>query len=145
MIFKNQSPEKIASLVHKKSTQILLDTGFCVPVAEVLKSLEKSGFIVDYETQMVRITPGLLDTALSGLPRDVQLYDREGLHAAPYDQRSCFMGAGTPVNVLDLETGQRRLATRQEVADLVVFLCSEHAGFINGQNIRIDGGAVSYV
>ncbi|QFU76831.1 SDR family oxidoreductase [Halioglobus maricola] len=38
-----------------------------------------------------------------------------------------------------------RLATRQEVADLVVFLCSEQAAFINGQNIRIDGGAVAYV
>ena len=38
-----------------------------------------------------------------------------------------------------------RLATRQEVADLVVFLCSEQAGFINGQNIRIDGGAIAYV
>lgn len=39
----------------------------------------------------------------------------------------------------------QRLATRQEVADLVAFLCSEQAGFINGQNIRIDGGAVTYV
>ena len=38
-----------------------------------------------------------------------------------------------------------RLATREEVADLVAFLCSDSAGFINGQNIRIDGGAVAYV
>lgn len=38
-----------------------------------------------------------------------------------------------------------RLATREEVADLVLFLASENAGFINGQNIRIDGGAVVYV
>ena len=38
-----------------------------------------------------------------------------------------------------------RLATRQEVADLVLFLCSNQASFINGQNIRIDGGAVAYV
>ena len=38
-----------------------------------------------------------------------------------------------------------RLATREDVADLVAFLCSDNAGFINGQNIRIDGGAVSYV
>lgn len=38
-----------------------------------------------------------------------------------------------------------RLATREEVADLVVFLCSEQAAFINGQNIRIDGGAIVYV
>lgn len=38
-----------------------------------------------------------------------------------------------------------RLAERQEVADLVTFICSNRAGFINGQNIRIDGGAVRYV
>lgn len=38
-----------------------------------------------------------------------------------------------------------RIATRQEVADLVLFLCSERAGFINGQNIRVDGGAIAYV
>lgn len=38
-----------------------------------------------------------------------------------------------------------RIATREEVADLVCFLASERAGFINGQNIRIDGGAVDLV
>jgi len=39
----------------------------------------------------------------------------------------------------------QRLATREEVADLVTFLCSDNAAFINGQNIRIDGGAIAYV
>lgn len=38
-----------------------------------------------------------------------------------------------------------RIATREEVAALVTFLCSAQAGFINGQNIRIDGGAIAYV
>jgi NAD(P)-dependent dehydrogenase (short-subunit alcohol dehydrogenase family) len=38
-----------------------------------------------------------------------------------------------------------RIAERVEVADLVLFLCSDRAAFINGQNIRIDGGAVDIV
>lgn len=38
-----------------------------------------------------------------------------------------------------------RIATREEVANLVAFLASERAAFINGQNIRIDGGAVDIV
>lgn len=45
----------------------------------------------------------------------------------------------------DFPNPSGRLATRQEVADLVVFLSSPRSGFINGQNIRVDGGAVRYV
>ena len=35
-----------------------------------------------------------------------------------------------------------RIARREEVADLVLFLASARASFINGQTIRIDGGAL---
>jgi 3-oxoacyl-[acyl-carrier protein] reductase len=38
-----------------------------------------------------------------------------------------------------------RIAEREEVADLVAFIASPRADFINGQNIRLDGGAVAYV
>jgi len=34
----------------------------------------------------------------------------------------------------------RRLATPEEVGDLVAFLCSERAAYINGESIAIDGG-----
>jgi NAD(P)-dependent dehydrogenase (short-subunit alcohol dehydrogenase family) len=38
-----------------------------------------------------------------------------------------------------------RIARRDEIADLVCFVASPKAGYINGQNIRIDGGAVDLV
>jgi 3-oxoacyl-[acyl-carrier protein] reductase len=34
-----------------------------------------------------------------------------------------------------------RMARREEVADLVAFVCSERASYLNGTHLRIDGGA----
>jgi NAD(P)-dependent dehydrogenase (short-subunit alcohol dehydrogenase family) len=34
-----------------------------------------------------------------------------------------------------------RMARREEVADLVAFIASERAGYLNGAHLRIDGGA----
>jgi trimethylamine--corrinoid protein Co-methyltransferase len=109
----------IAELVHQRSVEILSEVGFCVPDREALIRLEAAGFQVDYGSQMVRLTAELLDFALASLPRDVQLYDRAGQTPLAFGRGSCFMGAGTPVNVLDLQSGKRRAATRQDVRSLV--------------------------
>lgn len=115
----NRLSSAVADLVHVKSVEILTEVGFCVPEPDALARLQAAGFPVDWESQMVRVTPELLDAALARLPRDVTLYDRSGERPAPFGQESCFMGAGTPVNVLDLETGRRRPATWQDVRALV--------------------------
>jgi trimethylamine--corrinoid protein Co-methyltransferase len=115
----NRLSDAVVELVHVKSVEILAEVGFCVPEADALARLQAAGFPVDRESQMVRVTPELLDAALERLPRDVTLYDRSGERPAPFEQGSCFMGAGTPVNVLDLETGRRRPATWQDVRSLV--------------------------
>ena len=39
----------------------------------------------------------------------------------------------------------RRRGRPEEVAALVVFLCSAQASFINGVNYRVDGGSVATV
>lgn len=41
---------------------------------------------------------------------------------------------------LDREFNQGRLGTPREVADVVVFLCSENASLVNGASIAVDGG-----
>ena len=123
----NRLPDSTVELVHEKSVEILSEVGFCVPERDALAHLEAAGFPVDWESQMVRVTPELLETALARLPRDVKLYDRAGETPAPFERgpfddaqgRPCFMGAGTPVNVFDFQTGVRRPATRQDVRDLV--------------------------
>lgn len=112
-------PDSLADLVHEKSVDILLTVGFCVPERDVLSRLSAAGFPVDWESQMVRITPELLATALATLPHDVALYNRSGTEHAAFERGSCFMGGGTPVNVLDLRSGKRRPSTRQDVIDLV--------------------------
>lgn len=38
-----------------------------------------------------------------------------------------------------------RMATREEVANIVTFLCSHAASFLTAQNIRVDGGALDIV
>lgn len=112
-------PESMEELVHEKTVEILTEVGFCVPEAGALARLQAAGFQVDDTAGMVRITPELLEQALDTLPRDVRLYGRDGGEPVPYDRHSCFMGGGTPVNVLDLDTGQRRPATHRDVVDLV--------------------------
>jgi len=111
----------IAELVHEKSVEILNEVGFCVPEQDALAHLEVAGFPVDWESHMVRVTPELLETALARLPprNRVKLYDRAGETPAPFERGPCFMGAGTPVNVMDLETGFQRPSTWQDVRSLV--------------------------
>jgi trimethylamine--corrinoid protein Co-methyltransferase len=111
--------DSIAELVHERSVEILVEVGFCVPEQGALARLESAGFPVDRESHMVRVTPELLQTALARLPHAVRLYDRAGETPVPFERGSCFMGAGTPVNVFDLETGLRRPATRRDVRNLV--------------------------
>ena len=115
----DQHSDSIPELVHEKSAEILADVGFCVPESSTLAKLSEAGFLVDYESQMVRVPPELLEAALSGLNRSVNLYDSTGETAALSDQRSCFMGAGTPVHVFDLDSGKHRPATQADVRQLV--------------------------
>ena len=50
------------------------------------------------------------------------------------------MLAGLPLEEITKQIPMRRLGTPAEVAKLVAFLVSEHAGYITGQVISINGG-----
>jgi trimethylamine--corrinoid protein Co-methyltransferase len=115
----NRHSDSIADLVHEKSVEILKDVGFCVPEPETLSRLESAGFPTDHESQMVRVKQELIDAAFSTLNQDVKLYDRAGESAVPFNHKSCFMGASTPVHVFDLDSGNHQPATQTDVRQLV--------------------------
>jgi trimethylamine--corrinoid protein Co-methyltransferase len=119
-MLENPHAKQIAETVHQKSVEILQDVGFCVPHEKTLSRLDGAGFLVDSDTMMVKVPSELVDIALKNLPKEVQLFDRTGEEEAFYSNGSLFMGAGTPVNVIDLDTGSRRNATRQDVRNLVL-------------------------
>jgi trimethylamine:corrinoid methyltransferase-like protein len=125
----------LAELVHQQSVEILQEVGFCVPDAEILARFDSAGFPVNLDTQMIRMTPDLLDTALETLPRDVKLYDRKGEIPAHFEADSCFMGAGTPINVFDLHTGEHRSATRQHIRNRWIPDLTHPRPPINGQPV----------
>ena len=116
---KTDQSEAIANLVHEKSVEILTEVGFCVSDEKVMGRFESAGFPVNYETQMVRITSELLEEGLKTLPKEVKLHNCDGQVFAQAGTEPSFMGAGTPVNVFDLYTGEQRSATRQDVKQLV--------------------------
>jgi len=79
---------------------------------------------VDYapEIRCVAVCPGTVDTPM--------LHDAIQLSANPDEVlRECH-------NMHPV----KRIGTPEEVAELILFLCSDKAGFITGQPIRIDGG-----
>jgi trimethylamine--corrinoid protein Co-methyltransferase len=109
-----------AGMIHEKSVEILGESGFCVPESTTLDRLASLGFDVRHETQMVRLSPDLVEDSLKYLPKDVRLYDRSGEKEFSFSNGSYFMGAGTPVNVLDLDSGMKRSATQKDVSSLVL-------------------------
>ena len=111
--------ETLATIVHENSVDILNQVGFCVPDDDLLTRLDSAGFFVDPQSQMVRISTELLESALKRLPNDFMLYSRDGKPLPSFGIESCFMGAGTPVNVFDLQTGEHRASTRQDVRQFV--------------------------
>ena len=118
-MYRNLNFEEITNSVHQHSLDILERVGFGVPDPDTLARLEAIGFQVDFEAQMVRIPREMVPPALASLPKNIKLHNRSRTTAVDLVESTSFMGAGTPVSVTDLETNERRGATRSDVAQLV--------------------------
>jgi 3-oxoacyl-[acyl-carrier protein] reductase len=95
------------------------------------KHLDRSGITVNTVSPGIVVTPGLQD-----------FYRLEASRRG-WGQDWPAIEAGVLADILDNPSG--RLGRPEEVADLVAFVASPLAGYVNGANLRIDGGSTAVV
>ncbi len=148
-----------------------LDANMLTPIAlmkAVLPGMMERGWgrVVNITSQSVKAPVpvlGLSNSARAGLTGYVAGTARQvahagvtinnmlpGIHAT---DRAVALDAGVAAaqNITSAEATEqrkatipvRRYGTREEFGAMCAFLCSQHAGFIVGQNILLDGGAVN--
>ena len=148
-----------------------LDANMLTPIALMTalmpKMIDKGwGRVVNITSQSVKgpiAVLGLSNAARTGLTGYVAGTSRQvaakgvivnnllpGIHAT--DRADALDGAVVKAEGISLEEARakraatipaHRYGTRQEFGQTCAFLCSQHAGFIVGQNVLIDGGATN--
>jgi 3-oxoacyl-[acyl-carrier protein] reductase len=95
------------------------------------KHLDRTGITVNTVSPGIVVTPGV-----------EEFYRLEAARRG-WAPNWPAIEAGVLAEVLDNPTG--RLGRPDEVADLVAFVASPLAGYINGANLRIDGGSTAVI
>ncbi|MCX7607956.1 MAG: trimethylamine methyltransferase family protein [Anaerolineales bacterium] len=104
--------------IHQQSLRILKEVGVRVYGERALPLLAKSGAVVESETHIVRIPPGLVEHALSSAPRNVVLGARNPTYTYLLPSSiTRYAMDGTGSFVIDFLTGERRYGTRKDIAD----------------------------
>jgi NAD(P)-dependent dehydrogenase (short-subunit alcohol dehydrogenase family) len=82
-------------------------------------------------------------SALSAMTRELAFeLGRQGVRVnsvAPGEIETAILSAGTD-KIVQTQVPMNRIGNPKEVADVVMFLCSEAASYVNGSEIQIDGG-----
>jgi len=96
---------------------ILKEVGVRFPSQKALKIFADHGANVDWDTEIVRIAPDLVDKALSTAPRSFILGGREPRFDLTLDGKNTYLSTdGCGTRVIDLETRQERRSRKEDVA-----------------------------
>jgi trimethylamine--corrinoid protein Co-methyltransferase len=103
--------------IHSASLEILERIGVRLHLQEAIDLLKKAGAQVS-DGNLVRIPPKRVERALSTVPKEVTLYDRNGNPVMPMGGARCYFGPGSDcLNIIDHRTGKRRKPMLQDVRD----------------------------
>jgi trimethylamine---corrinoid protein Co-methyltransferase len=105
--------------LHTASLDIIETIGIRFPSTRALDIWEAHGALVDRNTSIVKIPGQVIQDALKLAPPKYELAARKPEQDLPLDGNHVFLGTdGCGVEVLDINTGKRRMSTWQDVADI---------------------------
>jgi len=95
---------------------ILSEVGVSFPSDQALKIFADHGADVDWEAQIVRIQPDLVEKAMSTAPRSFVLGGREERFDLTLDGNASYLATdGCGVHVIDMETRQKRASRKADI------------------------------
>ena len=117
--------------IHNKTIEIIENVGVRFPSARALDIWEESGAIVDRETQVIRASGELIESALQQAPPKYTLAARESSQDLLLDGDHVYVGTdGCGVEVIDLNSGKRRRSKLEDVANIALIAdCLEEIAF----------------
>ena len=105
--------------IHEATLWIIENVGVRFPSERALSIWEAHGAQVDRAKQIVRAKPELIERALKTCPPAYTLAARDPSQDLPLDGNHVHLGTdGCGVEVIDIQTGERRVSCLQDVADI---------------------------
>jgi trimethylamine--corrinoid protein Co-methyltransferase len=113
-------PEQIEA-IHEATLRVLSDVGAKFGSAKARGLLKGAGAIVDEETEIVRIPPEAVEWAIEKSPKTFLLAGRDRQYDCLLDHTKTFVTlGGVAPGTLDFRTGQRRMSTIEDLAEVMV-------------------------
>ncbi len=104
-------------IIKGKTLHVLNEVGVHFPSIKALDIFESFGALVDFNSQIVRISPDLVEKAMSAAPRSFILGGREKRLDLKLDGKQSYISTdGTGIHVIDLETRQKRPSSKSDIA-----------------------------
>ena len=105
--------------VHLATLEILERTGVFVEDDEALDIFKDGGCRIDRETRLVKIPPHVVEDAIRSAPSRYVLYGRDPKNDFVVEPgRVAFTNFSEGIRVIDVETGELRDSTKQDIADI---------------------------
>ena len=122
--FEVLSQEEIRQ-IHAASMEVLATVGVKVDYATARQIFAKAGASVDETTGAVRIPETLVMQAIEKAPKSFRLYGADGkFNVEIGGGEPVFAALGTPTSNLDLETGEHRPSTLQDLVQHIQLIDS---------------------